>query len=382
MTEEEYLEIADGEALFFSNPSQIPWETPGQANSFNELAHIVQYRWFREVLSQSQQFGSHLDIACGSGYGTSYLSSLQCISTTTGADLNERHLSHARVRFPHVKFLNADAQRLERKFGDDEFTFITSGQTIEHLFDPVGFIFGVSRILHPKGLFALMSPTHNAEPVCLKPKNPWHLFEFNPEFMQELLSFYFEIVKMGVERPCDSVFNIFDDIVGDSMNIPIANAIVCERPRIISDHEHDNFRSEYLLKFYRKIIAQVQEREVISARNGHFLKNSYAKIDILYGIYNPERSQMWTAPEAALKFHATKSHHSLKFKTTGSKDEPRTVRFSWAGGEKLFNVEDTKIYELNIKKHEEVIIRIEVNPPMKPPLPDIRKLGISILAID
>jgi hypothetical protein len=50
MHKDQFFAIADGEALHFKEPTSIPWDKPCQAASFNELAHILQYRWFKEVI--------------------------------------------------------------------------------------------------------------------------------------------------------------------------------------------------------------------------------------------------------------------------------------------------------------------------------------------
>lgn len=324
-----------------------------------------------------------MDIACGSGYGTSYLSTIFSITQTIGADLNERHLDYARINFPEITFVRADAEKLESNFTEDQFAFVTSGQTIEHLFDPVSFIAGIAKILRPDGIFALMSPTHDAAPVCLKPENPWHLFEYSPDFLSELLSFYFEEFSMGSERPCNHVFDTFSQVVGKSVRVPIADAVVCKRPKKnITTKAAAEFRTEFLLKFYRTVVDQVQRRQVSERRTNHFLGKSFSKFDIVHGVFNPEQGQMWTAPSASIQLMATSTPNVITFKANGSPDQPRTVRFVWGGNEKSFSITDTKVYTLKIDGHDSITLTIQVEPPFRATSPDIRTLGISILGIE
>lgn len=306
------------------------------------------------------------------------------VEHTIGADLNHRHIKHALSYFPDIDFVIANAERLLESFEENSFAFVTSGQTIEHLLDPVSFIAGIVNILDYSGIFALMSPTHNDSPLCIKPTNPWHVFEYNPVFLRELLSFFFEDVRMGEERPFAYIFDYFRQVAGSHVNVPIADAVVCEFPRKrIPQESIKNFRSHYLERFYRTIIEQTQQRMVNTRRETHFLRDAYPFFDIVRGIYNPEPGQMWTASEATIRLLPTKCPVKVRMKTVATKENPRTVDIRFDDEKKqqlIFLDGKEQVVEID-KVLKPINMHISVSPPFLPGGKDIRTLGVSITGI-
>ena len=94
------------------------------------MHHIIRYKFASEY-----SLGSVLDIACGTGYGSYFLSDNHKINNITGVDLSNYAISRAITLFndPKINFLVGDATKTE--FDSDKFDTIVSFETVEHVED-------------------------------------------------------------------------------------------------------------------------------------------------------------------------------------------------------------------------------------------------------
>jgi len=137
-----------------------------------------------------------LDIACGSGTGTTYLAG-KGAKMVVGADISPDALIDAK-RYDEgregIEFILSDAEILP--FVDNSFDVIVSLETIEHLKHPGRFLAECRRILGKKGIFICSTPNKKVySPWFRKPVNPYHVREFYPEEFHDLLGKYFIDVK-------------------------------------------------------------------------------------------------------------------------------------------------------------------------------------------
>ena len=80
-------------------------------------------------------------------------------------------------------------------FGDASFDCVISFQVIEHIERDAEFVREIHRVLRPGGRFVVSTP--NA-PMSLT-RNPWHVREYTPEQLRELLGGTFrEVESLGV----------------------------------------------------------------------------------------------------------------------------------------------------------------------------------------
>ncbi|HLY08064.1 MAG TPA: class I SAM-dependent methyltransferase [Planctomycetota bacterium] len=151
---------------------------PEEAVEASLQEHVARYRFARERIR-----GRVLDVACGTGYGTSMLGAL-------GADRSLEALRYAR-RYP-AAYLAADAARLP--FGR-VFDSVVSFETIEHLPDPGGFVAECARVLKPGGLFLVSTPNRELwSPRSPTPLQRHHVREFNRrEFLEVLQPFHVQL---------------------------------------------------------------------------------------------------------------------------------------------------------------------------------------------
>jgi 2-polyprenyl-3-methyl-5-hydroxy-6-metoxy-1,4-benzoquinol methylase len=158
--------------------------------------------WFQEHIVRYHKLADYeigkyvLDIACGSGYGANFLSTLT--DRVLGVDQNDATIFENKEKFSkniNLEFEVGNAEKLSYSSGS--FHSVVSFETIEHLQQPEAFLGEVQRVLRLGGLFFLSTP--NAlitKPENGIPKNPYHVKEYTPEELQNLLSKYFEVVAV------------------------------------------------------------------------------------------------------------------------------------------------------------------------------------------
>jgi ubiquinone/menaquinone biosynthesis C-methylase UbiE len=138
------------------------------------------------------------DVACGTGYGSSYLS--KNARLVVGGDISENAVEYAhRKRKHNVQFLLLDA--LQLPFFDEAFDIIVSVDTIEHLDKYENFLGECARVLKPGGLFICATP--NAKVSSFSSRKPLlrgHAKEFYIEELRYLLGNHSrEIAIYGME---------------------------------------------------------------------------------------------------------------------------------------------------------------------------------------
>lgn len=142
-----------------------------------------------------------LDVACGCGYGTSFLAR-HGAKSVIGIDRSKEALERAKFYTePNLKFINGDAYRLESE--NNTFDVIISFETIEHLDNPIKFVTELQRVLKKDGTLIISTPNKLVHsPASLKPVNPHHVHEyFNEEFKTLLFSFFSNIQFFGQRAP-------------------------------------------------------------------------------------------------------------------------------------------------------------------------------------
>jgi ubiquinone/menaquinone biosynthesis C-methylase UbiE len=155
--------------------------------------HWLRYKYIREHLTTEKV----LDIACGSGYGSYYLSLNNGLSVI-GADVSSDSIAKAKKNYQKDNLQFQVANALSLPFKDNSFDSVVSLETIEHfnVSDQKLYIAELKRVLKPEGKLWLSTP--NAE--ASKHRNPWHLKELNFFELQELLKENFKnyrILKQG-----------------------------------------------------------------------------------------------------------------------------------------------------------------------------------------
>ncbi|MBI4398589.1 MAG: class I SAM-dependent methyltransferase [Candidatus Omnitrophica bacterium] len=155
--------------------------------------HLARYKFASPYCDRKRV----LDIACGAGYGTSYLS--QCAASLVGVDLSADAIAYAKKHYAkdNSVFYVMDACSIQL----DEGTFdaVCSFETIEHLSKVEDYLKGITRVLKPDGIYIVSTP--HVKKTNPSPENPFHVVEWSPEDFTKLLSRYFSsVVLFGQTR--------------------------------------------------------------------------------------------------------------------------------------------------------------------------------------
>lgn len=144
--------------------------------------HWARYRW----AAQFCRGKCVVDIACGSGYGTSYLA--QVAQQAIGIDHDRSVIEYCRRTYPTARFYCADAQCFKLTQPVD---VIVSMETIEHLPSPERFLERVCAALRSDGIFLCSTPL-----TGVVPQSPHHVREYTAEEFQAMLQHYFAEVSL------------------------------------------------------------------------------------------------------------------------------------------------------------------------------------------
>lgn len=147
--------------------------------------HIVRY----EAAMQLVKGKAVLDIASGSGYGTSLLS--QAAKKVYGVDLDADAIKYAKKNYgsDKIEFIQGDGNSIP--LNDDSVDIVVSFETIEHIEDYPTFMKEVKRVLRNDGLFILSTPNDVEFPET----NHFHIHEFEKEELETLVRKYFKYHK-------------------------------------------------------------------------------------------------------------------------------------------------------------------------------------------
>ncbi|MBN1913037.1 MAG: class I SAM-dependent methyltransferase [Candidatus Omnitrophica bacterium] len=146
-----------------------------------------------------------LDVACGMGYGTFFLSDFA--RTVDGVDISSESIAYAKSHYKksNIEFYVMDACKL--KFPDQSYDIVCSFETLEHLDYPEEFLKEVKRVIKKTGVFIVSTP--HARKTTYKPSNPFHKFELSYTDFESFLKKYFARVEIFGERRKQSNFHYY-----------------------------------------------------------------------------------------------------------------------------------------------------------------------------
>lgn len=150
----------------------------------------------RYVFAAQYVFGKDvLDIACGTGVGTSYLREVGA-RRVWGLDIDRDAVAFARARYANCEFAQSDAT--DMCLPDSSVDVVVSFETLEHLKDHRKFMMECRRVLKPGAV--LICSTPNQTVSRWGKANPYHLRELTTsEFSQLLVSMFSEVQLYGQE---------------------------------------------------------------------------------------------------------------------------------------------------------------------------------------
>ncbi len=171
----------------------VPNETSGGALA----THLKRYEFVKQFCKDKLV----LDAACGAGYGSNYLA--DSAKVVVGLDISREAIAYAKKYYQrkNTHFETADIHNLN--FPGGYFDTVCSFETLEHLDEPLKFIFEIKRVLKENGVFIISTPY--AKKTSYTPKNPFHKAEFSPGDLEYLLGKYFKKVEIYGQRRTQSL---------------------------------------------------------------------------------------------------------------------------------------------------------------------------------
>lgn len=133
-----------------------------------------------------------LEAGCGEGYGANLLAS--AARSVVGLDYDAETASHVADRYPDIRVVRGDLQRLP--FADGSVEVVVTLQVIEHLWDQPGFLRECARVLAPAGTIIVSTPNRLTFSPGREPVNPFHTRELSPSDLAALLEPQFIINRM------------------------------------------------------------------------------------------------------------------------------------------------------------------------------------------
>jgi 2-polyprenyl-3-methyl-5-hydroxy-6-metoxy-1,4-benzoquinol methylase len=152
--------------------------------------HLCRYHFAKKYVQGKKV----LDAGCGEGYGTDLLADLA--HEITGIDISEEAIRHAQKKYRknNLSFKTLDCTNL--KFLDEKFDVIVSFEVLEHVEHYELFLSGIKDVLKCGGIAIISSPNVLYSTRRNLPKHPFHVKEFEPEELRELLSLHFSDVRL------------------------------------------------------------------------------------------------------------------------------------------------------------------------------------------
>ena len=181
--------------------TELDYVIPEKVAEWYYNVHLAKYKFAAKYTEKK----SVLDIACGSGYGSSLLS--KNALEVVGCDINDGALLYANKNYKNKKlsFFKVDAENMF--FENNSFDVIVSIETIEHLPNYVNFLNEVKRVLKEDGIF--IGSTINKTIVDVmqgrpfwdkSPEIPSHIHEFSFNDISKTLNMFFGDVELYEQR--------------------------------------------------------------------------------------------------------------------------------------------------------------------------------------
>ena len=141
--------------------------------------HMIAYKEASKLIS-----GTVLEIGCGEGYGISEL--VKFSKKYIGVDKFETFISEEIKKNNDIVFHKMEIPPL-LNIKANSIDFVVTFQVIEHIQDDHYFLKEIFRVLKPGGKLLLTTPNK----LMSLSRNPWHIREYTPFEMKDILSKYF-----------------------------------------------------------------------------------------------------------------------------------------------------------------------------------------------
>ena len=179
----------------------------GKGSRRSEADHIARYNYLQEFVKDKIV----LDVACGSGYGSSLIG--ENAKEVYGVDISKEAIKHAEENFASSKVHFTQGNGAELAFKDKFFDVAVTFETIEHLTpeDTEKYLQDIHRTLKDDGILFLSTPNRRVVSPNSKISlvSDWHTHEYTERELVNLIEkFGFKVTKILGQRIIPKVANI------------------------------------------------------------------------------------------------------------------------------------------------------------------------------
>jgi GT2 family glycosyltransferase/ubiquinone/menaquinone biosynthesis C-methylase UbiE/glycosyltransferase involved in cell wall biosynthesis len=139
-----------------------------------------------------------LDIACGEGYGSFFMSDMA--RSVTGVDISNDAVKHATAKYNRSNLTFQQGSATALPFTDASFDVVISFETIEHLAEQEQMISELRRVLRPEGVLLISSPNRPVYSEESGEHNEFHVKELDFNEFDTLLKSKFDKITYFGQR--------------------------------------------------------------------------------------------------------------------------------------------------------------------------------------
>ena len=165
------------------------------------LRHMFAYKQASHFLNNNNNV---LEVGCGEGYGTHYLS--HRVKNIIGLDIDENTIKHAAAKYSSDNCTFNFFDGLNIPYEDNIFDVVISFQVIEHVFNDFDFVSDIYRVMKKNSNFILTTP--NRKYRLKNNQQPWnrfHVREYSAIDLNNLLNRTFNSVNIWGIRGNDDI---------------------------------------------------------------------------------------------------------------------------------------------------------------------------------
>lgn len=181
-------------------------------------SHLARYYWVIDHIKGKKV----LDAGCGSGYGDNILA--EYANEVVGIDISKNAVEYAIKKYkrPNLKFFSADLNhKLDTK---EKYDVIVSFDVLEHIPKTDVYLKTLSDRLGNDGKLIIGTPNALQSLNYNTRENPFHVKEYSPGELKEMLKKYFNEVQM-----------IGQNIINEKKRIGLIDKAISER-KAIGEH--------------------------------------------------------------------------------------------------------------------------------------------------
>lgn len=170
----------------------MPEDINSRDDQLQFLRHLAAYEFVKGQINPENII---LEVGCGEGYGSNYLS--KSCKEIIGIDVEKSAIEHAKKKYTSANCSFKEYNGSNIPYDDSHFDYVVSFQVIEHVDDDAAFIRDLKRVLKPGGTAFVTTPnkTYRLKPGQ-KPWNRYHKREYYPKELEDVLQKAFSDVKV------------------------------------------------------------------------------------------------------------------------------------------------------------------------------------------